>query len=139
MKNYADAIIFHRAICAEASQISHNRRRKFEIFAAFLSKKRFGMEDCMKYELNVGEVTNPSGKVKGFASVVFGDCFKVSNITILENRQGEMYISMPYYAKSRDDEIKDICHPITREFRQKLESRARHCLKWRKIRSWKGE
>ena len=75
----------------------------------------------MKYEVNVSEVKNPKGNLKGFASVVFDDSFKVSNITIMENREGKMYISMPYYANSRDDENKDICHPITKEFRQELE------------------
>lgn len=75
----------------------------------------------MKYEVNVSEVKNPKGNLKGFASVVFDGSFKVSNITIMENREGKMYISMPYYANSRDDENKDICHPITKEFRQELE------------------
>lgn len=35
-------------------------------------------------------------------------------------KEGKMYISMPYYANSRDDENKDICHPIAKEFREKL-------------------
>lgn len=34
MKNNADAIIFHTAICAGASQISLDGRRKFEVCAA---------------------------------------------------------------------------------------------------------
>lgn len=75
----------------------------------------------MKYEVNVSEVKNPKGNLRGFASVVFDDSFKVSNITIMENREGKMYISMPHYANSREEENKDICHPITKEFRQDLE------------------
>lgn len=75
----------------------------------------------MKYEINVAEMKNSKGSVKGFASVVFGGSFKVGNITILENREGEMYLSMPYYANSREEDNKDICHPITKEFRRELE------------------
>lgn len=75
----------------------------------------------MKYEVNVSEVKNPKGNLRGFASVVFDDSFKVSNITIMENKEGKMYISMPYYSNSNDEENKDICHPITKEFRQELE------------------
>lgn len=75
----------------------------------------------MKYEVNVGEVKNPKGNVRGFASVVFGNSFKVNNITILQNREGQMYLSMPHYANSKNADNKDICHPITKDFRQELE------------------
>ena len=54
----------------------------------------------MKYEITVGEVKTENSNVKGYASVVFGDSFKVSNITILANRNKQLYISMPHYAKS---------------------------------------
>ena len=40
----------------------------------------------MKYEITVGEVKTANSNVRGYASVVFGDSFKVSNITILANR-----------------------------------------------------
>lgn len=45
-----------------------------------------GMEENMKYEITVGEVKTANSNVRGYASVVFGDSFKVSNITILEGR-----------------------------------------------------
>ena len=76
----------------------------------------------MKYEIIVGEVKTQNSNVKGYASVVFGDSFKVSNITILENRDKQLYISMPHYAKSEDGERKDICYPTTKEFRGELEA-----------------
>lgn len=78
-------------------------------------------EENMKYEVNVGEVKNPKGNVKGFASVVFGGSFRVGNITILQNREGNLYLSMPHYKNSKGGEEKDICHPITKDFRQELE------------------
>jgi len=80
------------------------------------------MEDFMKYEITVGEVKVQNSNVKGYASVVFGDSFKVSNITILANRDKQLYISMPHYAKSGDGERKDICYPTTKEFRGELEA-----------------
>ena len=76
----------------------------------------------MKYEITVGEVKTPNSNVRGYASVVFGDSFKVSNITILEGRDNQLYISMPHYAKSGDGERKDICYPATKEFRRELEA-----------------
>ena len=54
----------------------------------------------MKYEITVGEVKTANSNVRGYASVVFGDSFKVSNITVLANRDNQLYISMPHYAKS---------------------------------------
>ena len=76
----------------------------------------------MKYEITVGEVKTENSNVKGYAYVVFGDSFKVSNITILANRNEQLYISMPHYAKSGGGERKDICYPTTREFRGELEA-----------------
>lgn len=54
----------------------------------------------MKYEITVGEVKAANSNVRGYASVVFGDSFKVSNITILAGRDDHLYISMPHYAKA---------------------------------------
>ena len=55
----------------------------------------------MKYEITVGEVQAQNSSVKGYASVVFGDSFKVSNIAILADRNNRLYISMPHY-KNQD-------------------------------------
>ena len=57
--------------------------------------------------------------------VVFGESFKVTNIAILENSEGNLFVSMPRYRSSEVDEknnyiYKDICNPITREFRTEL-------------------
>ena len=41
----------------------------------------------MKYSIKVNEVRAKEGSnIKGFATVVFGDSFKITNIAILENR-----------------------------------------------------
>lgn len=74
----------------------------------------------MKYSVNVNILEQPAGNVKGFASVVFADCFKVSNIAIVESKKGELFVSMPRYASSKDSEYHDICNPITKEFRAEI-------------------
>ena len=77
----------------------------------------------MKY--TVKKVRKNKGNLRGFATVVFGESFKVTNIAILENSEGNLFVSMPRYRSSEVDEknnyiYKDICNPITREFRTEL-------------------
>ena len=80
----------------------------------------------MKYSINVTEAKNQDGNVKGFASLVFGDSFKITNIAILENKEKDtLFVSMPRYKSSERDEqggvvYKDVCNPITAEFREEL-------------------
>ena len=81
----------------------------------------------MKYSIKVNEVRAKEGSnIKGFATVVFGDSFKITNIAILENREkGELFVSMPRYKSNEEDAnggsvYKDVCNPITAEFREEL-------------------
>ena len=75
----------------------------------------------MRYEVNVNAIKKPEGSLRGFASVVFEECLKVSNIAIVENKDGELFVSMPRYASSTEETgYKDICNPITKEFRDEL-------------------
>lgn len=79
----------------------------------------------MKYSIRVNEVKNMEGNIRGFATVVFSDSFKVTNIAILENQEkGQLFVSMPRYRTNERDEngnvYKDICNPITKEFREEL-------------------
>lgn len=80
----------------------------------------------MNYSINVKEVKRTEGNVKGFATVVFGDSFKITNIAVVENKEkGQLFVSMPRYKSSERDEqgdvvYKDICNPITAEFREEL-------------------
>lgn len=79
----------------------------------------------MKYSIRVNEVKNMDGNIRGFATVVFSDSFKVTNIAILENREkGQLFVSMPRYRTNERDEngnvYKDVCNPITKEFREEL-------------------
>lgn len=76
----------------------------------------------MKYSIKVNVFENSKNSIKGFANVVFGDCFKISNIAIVENKEkGELFVSMPRYSSSKEESgYKDICNPITKEFRQEF-------------------
>lgn len=83
----------------------------------------------MKYSVKVNEVKAKEGKesnIRGFATVVFGDLFKITNIAILENKEKEqLFVSMPKYRSNERDEnggtiYKDVCNPITAEFREEL-------------------
>ena len=80
----------------------------------------------MKYAISANQVKNSEGSVRGFASIVFADSFKITNIAILENAEkGSLFVSMPRYKSNERDEdnavvYKDVCNPITKEFREKL-------------------
>lgn len=80
----------------------------------------------MKYSINVTEAKSQEGNVRGFANLVFGDSFKITNIAILENKEkGTLFVSMPRYKSNERDEnggvvYKDVCNPITSEFREEL-------------------
>lgn len=77
-------------------------------------------------KVNVVKTTNEETKVKGFANVVFGGSFKITNISIMENsKTGDLFVSMPRYRSSELGEdgqpiYKDVCNPITKEFREEL-------------------
>ena len=66
------------------------------------------------------------GSVKGFATVVFGNSFKITNVAIVENKTtGDLFVSMPRYMSNEKDEngnqiYKDVCNPVTKEFREEL-------------------
>lgn len=79
----------------------------------------------MKYSIKVNDVKRNEGSLKGFATVTFGESFKVMNIAILQAGDGRMFVSMPRYKTNQQNEYghdvyKDICNPITKEFREVL-------------------
>lgn len=76
----------------------------------------------MKYTIKVNGVKKQDSNVKGFATVVFGDSFKITNIAIVQNREsGKLFVSMPRYKSNEKDENgRDICYLVTKDFRAKL-------------------
>ncbi len=58
-------------------------------------------------------------KLKAFASIIFDDCFVVSDIKIIQGAHG-LFISMPS-KKRKNGMFRDIAHPLNTEMRSKIE------------------
>ena len=79
----------------------------------------------MEYSIKLNEVKNSEKNVKAFATVTFGDAFKVTNIAVVERKDGGVFVAMPSFkSKERNDKnetvYKEVCHPITADFRAEL-------------------
>ena len=81
----------------------------------------------MKYSIKVNSINSKEGcNINGFATVVFGDSFKITNIAILENKdKDQLFVSMPRYKSNEREQnggtiYKDVCNPIKAEFREEL-------------------
>ena len=100
----------------------------------------------MKYSIKVNEVRARDGSnIKGFATVVFGDSFKITNIAILENKEkGELFVSMPRYRSNERDEKNSVIYKlslihISEPTRRTPISYAVFCLKKKKITKTKNK
>jgi stage V sporulation protein G len=60
-------------------------------------------------------------KLKAFVSIIFDDCFVVSDIKIIQGTSG-LFISMPS-KKRKNGTFRDIAHPLNNETRQKIEEK----------------
>ncbi len=60
-------------------------------------------------------------KLKAFVSVIFDDCFVVSDIKIINGNNG-LFISMPS-KKRKNGTFRDIAHPLNSETRRMLEEK----------------
>ena len=56
--------------------------------------------------------------LKGFASITIDDCFIITNIWIMNGKNG-LFISMPN-KKNNKGEYKDICFPLNAETRKQI-------------------
>ena len=79
----------------------------------------------MRYEIKINEVRNPESKIKAYAAVTFEDSFKVTDVALVENREGRLFVSMPSYKSNERTEqnepvYKDYCNPITKDFYEEL-------------------
>ncbi len=79
----------------------------------------------MNYSIHMNTVSNTEKNVKAYASVTFEDCFQVRNIAVVQSRDGVLFVSMPAFKskeRSGNNEVvyKDVCNPITSEFRSRL-------------------
>ncbi len=79
----------------------------------------------MDYSIQLKAVVKSDKNVKAFVSVTFGNCFKVTNIAVVKSHEGVPFVAMPSFkSKERTEDnkpvYKDVCNPITAEFRKKL-------------------
>ena len=81
----------------------------------------------MKYKVQVNDVAKRDGYLQGLASVTFDDAIKVTGVKMGLGKGDSLFIGMPNY-KAREqvegkDDYKDICFPVTKEFRDELYQR----------------
>ena len=73
----------------------------------------------MRLRVSTVEAGNEREALRGTASVTFDEQIKVTGIRIIEGKNGALFVAMPSY-KAKDGEYKDICNPISAEFREAL-------------------
>lgn len=59
------------------------------------------------------------GKLRAYVTVTFDECFVIHNVKVIEGKAG-VFIAMPS-RKTKTGEYKDIAHPITPDFRSRLQ------------------
>lgn len=72
----------------------------------------------VKLEVRAYPIEEPKGNLLAFASVTVGDIFAVHGIRVMDGENGK-FAAMPSM-KDKDGEYRNICHPITGDFRKQL-------------------
>ena len=80
--------------------------------------------EALAFKVRVTPYERDGSNIRGFASVYLDDSFVISNISIVNGRNGE-FVSVPAYkvqarGKGGDSEYHDIVFPITKDFREQL-------------------
>lgn len=79
------------------------------------TKKENTITDVRIYPIKNGK---KDSKLLAFASVTLVDVFAITGIKIYDGKDG-YFVSMPSM-KTKDGDYKDICYPVTKEFREEL-------------------
>ena len=79
----------------------------------------------MKINVKTNKLEASTNNVRGLCSVTFGDSFVVKNLSVVESKKGDLFVSMPCFKSKTVDKdgnpvFKDIAFPITKEFREEL-------------------
>ena len=82
----------------------------------------------MRIDVRTKALEETTNGVRGVATVTFGNSFAVRNISIVESKAGNLFISMPSYKMKTTDEngkpqFKDIAYPVSKEFSEKLQDK----------------
>ena len=76
-----------------------------------------GQPMTMKVDVKIRSI-RPEGNVRAYASINLNDCFAIRNVKVVDSSKG-LFVAMPSY-KAGNGEYKDICFPVTKEFREQL-------------------
>ena len=82
----------------------------------------------MRIDVRTKALEETTNGFRGVATVTFGNSFAVRNISIVESKAGNLFMSMPSYKMKTVDEngkpqFKDIAYPVTKDFREKLQEK----------------
>ena len=69
--------------------------------------------------VSVHKVSGENTRMRGIATVVLDDCFKIKGIRIIE-KDGNFMLAMPS-RKNRNNENEDVAHPLNAETRKMFE------------------
>lgn len=69
--------------------------------------------------VSVHKVSGENSRMKGIATVVLDDCFKIKGIRIIE-KDDKLMLAMPS-RKNKNNENEDVAHPLNAETRKMFE------------------
>ncbi len=69
--------------------------------------------------VSVHKVSSENSRMKGIATVVLDDCFKIKGIRIIE-KEDKLMLAMPS-RKNKNNENEDVAHPLNAETRKMFE------------------
>jgi stage V sporulation protein G len=71
----------------------------------------------IKVDVKISSIRS-EGNIRALASVNLNECFAIRNVKVMDSTKG-LFIAMPSY-KAGNGEYKDICFPVTKDFREQL-------------------
>lgn len=78
----------------------------------------------MEYRMKMTKLEGRSDKIRGVGILSMGE-IRIKNITLMEGKEGNLFLVMPNRDTGRRDKdgkpvYEEICHPITKQMRQKV-------------------
>lgn len=76
------------------------------------------------FTVKVTQYEREGSNIKGLARIYLDDKFVINNVTLIQGKEN-VFVAMPSYRTKQKDKdgktvYKDICFPVTKEFREKL-------------------
>ena len=76
------------------------------------------------FTVKVTQYEREGSNIKGLARIYLDDKFVINNVTLIQGKEN-VFVAMPSYRTKQKDKdgktvYKDICFPVTKEFRKKL-------------------